>query len=199
MRFIVVLQSESAAVSVVALHTRAVYVGKASAECPATPREHARSRLAAPQIQLPALHMLPATRPLLPTDLALRRARRSAPRPAVSAMKRNEGRAQDELVVEPLGAHRGTEPRGQRGGLERVRGLTGRSVPDGYCSALLWMSKVCFQLYCIRPGLPKGGHYSTRTVNATSEDSQQGWCGVCLCGLGKGWLCGGVSMGIYLR
>ena len=24
-------------------------------------------------------------------------------------------------------------------------------------------------------GLPKGGHYSTRTVNATSEYSQQGW------------------------
>ena len=32
---------------------------------------------------------------------------------------------------------------------------------------------------------------STRTVNATSEDSQQGWCG-CLCGLEKGWLCGSV-------
>jgi hypothetical protein len=29
-------------------------------------------------------------------------------------------------------------------------------------------------------------------VNATSEYSQQGWCGVCLCGLGKGWLRGGV-------
>ena len=36
---------------------------------------------------------------------------------------------------------------------------------------------------------PRGGYYSTRTANATSEDSQQGWCGVCLCGLGKGWLC----------
>ena len=44
----------------------------------------------------------------------------------------------------------------------------------------------------IYQGLPKGGNYSTRTVNAKSEYSQQGWCGVCLCGLGKGWLRGGV-------
>ena len=28
-------------------------------------------------------------------------------------------------------------------------------------------------------------------MNATSEDSQQGWCGY-VCGLGKGWLCGGM-------
>jgi hypothetical protein len=151
--------SLSQPVSVVALHTRAVYVGKASAECPATPRERARSRLAAPQIHSSRLCTcsLPpdrSCRPTLPSAPA--RAQERTSTGSQCHEERNEGRAQDELVVEPLGAHRG---RAQRpGGLERVRGLTGRSVPDGYCSALLWVSKVCFQLYCIRPGLRKGGH-----------------------------------------
>jgi len=41
-----------------------------------------------------------------------------------------------------------------------------------------------FNSSAFRPGLTKKRelqqeHYSTRTVNATSEYSQQGWCGLC--------------------
>ena len=79
-------------------------------------------------------------------------------------------------------------------GHDLFRPWAARPAKKGSAAACRALGEVCFQLSRIfnsLRGLPKGGHYSTRTVNATSEDSQQGWCG-CLCGLEKGWLCGSV-------
>jgi hypothetical protein len=64
---------------------------------------------------------------------------------------------------------------------------------------------VCFELIdSVRPALTQRRalqqeHYSTRTVDATREYSQQGWCGVCLCGLGKGWLRGKFASTLCVR
>ena len=55
----------------------------------------------------------------------------------------------------------------------------------------------CFSRAYPKEGTTAGALYSTHTVDATSEYSQQGWCGVCLCVLGKGWLCGGVREQVY--
>ena len=59
--------------------------------------------------------------------------------------------------------------------------------------------KFAFNSSVLDQGLPKGGYYSTRTANATSEDSQQGWCLVwdVLMWFGLGW--GGLLLFVGLK